>query len=69
MATLTISHHIYLTDEQRYKIHNGEYLSLQGIARPVWFYKGSTSEPAQEIFCPPLILPIGIPYIFFQVYG
>ena len=51
MATLTISHHIYLTDEQRYKIHNGESLSLQGIAIPVWFYKGSTSEPAQEIFC------------------
>ena len=51
MTTLTISHHIYLTNEQRYKIHEGEPLSLDGVAIPVWFYKGNTSEPAQEIFC------------------
>jgi hypothetical protein len=51
MATLTISHHLYLNDEQRYDLHNGKMIEVLGIAIPVWFHKGNTSEPAQEIFC------------------
>jgi hypothetical protein len=51
MATLTISHYIYLNRDQRYKLHAGEPLEIVGVSVPVWFHKGSTSEPAQELFC------------------
>lgn len=51
MATLTISHYIYLTKEQRYDLHNGKEVSVIGVSVPVWFQKGTTSEPAQEVFC------------------
>jgi hypothetical protein len=51
MATLTISHYIYLTREQRYALHEGNKLEVTGVSVPVWFKKGNTSEPAQEIFC------------------
>lgn len=51
MATLTVSHYIYLTKEQRYSLHKGEALEVTGVSVPVWFHKGNTSEPAQEIFC------------------
>lgn len=51
MATLTISHYLYLSREQRYKLHTGETLDIIGVSVPVWFHKGSTSEPAKELFC------------------
>ena len=51
MATLTVAHHINLTRQQRYDLHNGQEIDVIGVAIPVWFYKGNTSEPAQEIFC------------------
>lgn len=51
MATLTISHYIYINREQRYALHAGESLEVVGISVPVWFHKGTTSEPAKEIFC------------------
>lgn len=51
MSTLTISHYIYLTKEQRYSLHNGNQLEVIGISVPVWFDKGNTSEPATEVFC------------------
>jgi hypothetical protein len=51
MATLTISHHLYLTDEQGYSLHDGKMIEIFGVAIPVWFHKGNTSEPAQEVFC------------------
>lgn len=51
MATLTISHYIYLTKEERYKLHEGQPLEVIGVSVPVWFHKGTTSEPAQEMFC------------------
>jgi hypothetical protein len=51
MATLTVSHYIYLTRDQRYRLHSGEALEVVGISVPVWFDKGTTSEPAREIFC------------------
>jgi len=51
MSTLTVSHYLYLTKEQRYDLHNGVDIETIGICIPVWFRKGDTSEPAQEIFC------------------
>lgn len=51
MATLTISHYIYLNREQRYKLHEGEVVEIIGISVPVWFHRGNTSEPARELFC------------------
>lgn len=51
MATLTISHYIYLNRDQRYQLHAGESLEIVGVSVPVWFHKGTTSEPAQELFC------------------
>ena len=51
MATLTVSHYIYLSREQRYELNDGKDIEIVGICVPVWFQKGNTSEPAQEIFC------------------
>lgn len=51
MATLTISHYIYLSKDQRYNLHAGQDIEAIGVSIPVWFHKGSTSEPAKEIFC------------------
>ena len=51
MATLTISHYIYLTKEQRYALHERKPIEVIGISIPVWFNKGNTSEPAKEVFC------------------
>lgn len=51
MATLTISHFIYLTKEQRYALHERKSVEVVGVSIPVWFNKGNTSEPAKEVFC------------------
>jgi len=51
MITLAISHHIFLTKEQRQSLVKGEELEAVGVSVPVWFEKGSTSEPAVEVFC------------------
>lgn len=51
MATLTISHHIYLDKNQRHTLHEGQSVEVTGVAVPVWFKKGNTTEPAPEIFC------------------
>lgn len=51
MSTLTVSHYIYLSKEQRYHLHQGKNIETVGICIPVWFQKGNTSEPAQEVFC------------------
>lgn len=50
MLTLVISHNIALSKEQRYKLHNRETIDTVGVSVPVWFEKGNTSEPAQEVF-------------------
>lgn len=56
MATmLTISHYIYLTKEERMQLFNQTSVNTVGISIPVWFNKGTTSEPAKEIFCNYLI--------------
>lgn len=51
MLTVTISHHLYLTREQRYQLINGEDVTVTGVSTPVWFFHGNTSEPAEEVFC------------------
>jgi len=48
---LSVSHHIYLTESERYGLHHGATIQTVGVSIPVWFYKGTTSEPAVELFC------------------
>jgi len=48
---LAVSHLIFLTKEQRYKLHEGETVDTTGVSVPVWFWGGNTSEPAMEVFC------------------
>ena len=48
---LFVSHHIYLTREQRYALADGESVKTVAPSIPVWFYKFNTSEPATEVFC------------------
>jgi hypothetical protein len=50
MLTLVVSHVIGLTREQRYDLHAGKPVDVVGVSVPVWFEKGSTSEPANEVF-------------------
>lgn len=51
MITIAISHIIYLNKEERYDLYNGKEITKTGFFVPVCFYKGTTSEPAYEIFC------------------
>lgn len=51
MATLTASHYLYLNKKQRYDLNEGKEIEVTGVCIPVWFQKGNTSEPAQEVFC------------------
>lgn len=51
MLSLTIHHNIYLTKEQRYKLHNQEDITVIGVSVPVWHINKMTSEPAKEVFC------------------
>lgn len=51
MLTLIVSHYIYLNRDERYTLFNGNTVETVGVSVPVWFEKGSTSEPAREIFC------------------
>jgi len=48
---LTISHYIYLTKEERYKLFDQVPVKTVGVNVPVWFNRGDTSEPAKEVFC------------------
>ena len=51
MLTLTVSHNIFLSKEQRYALCNpGHIVEVIGVSVPVWFLSGKTSEPAREIF-------------------
>jgi hypothetical protein len=50
MQTLCISHYIYLTKQQRYDLHDKKEIEVIGVSTPVWFDKGTTSEPAKELF-------------------
>lgn len=48
---LSIAHQIFLNKEQRYALAEGNPVEVIAPSVPVWFYKGSTSEPATEVFC------------------
>ena len=50
MLTLIVSHNITLSRDERYRLHAGEAVATVGVSVPVWFDRGNTSEPAQEIF-------------------
>ena len=47
---LFVSHHLYLTREERYAVDRGEEVEVIGSSVPVWYFKEKTSEPANEIF-------------------
>lgn len=51
MLTLTILHNIFLTKQDRSTLVNGGQIQAMGVSVPVWYLKGKTTEPAQEIFC------------------
>lgn len=55
--TLTISHLIFLSREQRYALYAGQTLQVIGVSVPVWFCKDKTNEPANEVFCEYKIIP------------
>lgn len=50
MLTLVVSHTIGLTKDERYKLNSGEEVDVIGTSVSVWFEKGNTSEPANEVF-------------------
>ena len=50
MLTLSISHNIFLNKEKREKLSKGTTVECIGSSIPVWFHKGTTSEPAVEVF-------------------
>jgi hypothetical protein len=55
MATtaLIVTHHIYLTQEERYKLSQpGAVVEVMGVSSPVWVKKGKwVTETAHEVFC------------------
>lgn len=51
MLVLTISHNIFLTKSNIEEIRDGNIVVVTGVSNPIWFYKGITTEPAQEVFC------------------
>lgn len=51
MLILSISHHIYLTREQRYALIEGD-INVMGVSIPVWIKNnGMSTEPAVEVLC------------------
>ena len=51
MLILSISHHIYLTKEQRYALIDND-ISVTGVSIPVWVKtNGMSTEPAVEVLC------------------
>lgn len=48
---LVVSHHIHLTQEQRYELHERNIIETIGVTIPIWHSTGITSEPGTEIFC------------------
>lgn len=52
MLIFSISHHVYLDREQRYKLINRENVSAMGVSVPVWVKNnGASTEPAIEVMC------------------
>lgn len=51
MLTLTVSHNLFLTRQQRYELCQTDVaMEVVGVSVPVWFLGGRTSEPAREVF-------------------
>lgn len=50
ITTLSISHNIFLSKEERYDLFDGKKLSIVGVSVPVWTFNGMSSEPAIEVF-------------------
>lgn len=54
---LTITHNIFLNDEEREQLANGKNVKATGVSLPVWICKnqktkkGFTTEPGTEVFC------------------
>jgi hypothetical protein len=51
LITISINHSIFLNRDQRYSLHEGNDIETIGVSMPIWFYKGSTTEPGEEVFC------------------
>ncbi len=51
MMNLSITHMIYLTEDQRYKLFLYQDIEVVGVSIPIWFDNNITSEPAKEVFC------------------
>ncbi len=51
MLVLSILHNIFLSREEIKRLHNGENIEVISASLPVWYVKGTTSEPAEEVFC------------------
>lgn len=51
MLILSIYHSIFLKADEIEKLVSGETIKVIGVSLPVWYLKGSTSEPAEEVFC------------------
>lgn len=50
MLILVISHNIFLNEEQVVSLLNRNSVEVVGTCCPVWFNKGNTTEPGNEIF-------------------
>ena len=51
MTILTISHHIFLTKDQRYALAKGVSIGVVGVSVPVKAKKGVRPKTAEEVFC------------------
>jgi hypothetical protein len=51
MTTLAISHNLFLTRDERYRIYGGEAVQTVGVSLPIWWKGVVTSEPGVEVFC------------------
>lgn len=70
LITVSINHSIFLNRDQRYKLHEGNQVETIGVSMPVWFYKGSTTEPGEEVFCKYLLTNKGNnEYVWFSEGG
>jgi len=55
--TLAVSHNVFLDRDQRYALVNGNAIDVVGVSVPVWYYKGETSEPGNEVFVKYKLIP------------
>lgn len=51
MHVLSILHNIAISPAQARKLHERGSVELIGASVPVWYFRGNTSEPAEEVFC------------------